>query len=161
MFRTSRWSSAFVPTQRRRTSFRTRRSVVALGSRVASDSRVGWLTSGDIPAHSGKGAVLLLGAAEGHLDPAGRQPSQQPLHPRSLRQARLITPWPANTKPLSRHCAGTRLIVQAHAVSWQQALPNWAGSTRRRRGRTVPRRQPAFHNPPLGHDGAIPRRCDA
>jgi hypothetical protein len=38
---------------------------------------------------------------------------------------------PANTKPLSRHCAGTRLIVQAHAVSWRQALPNWAGSTRR------------------------------
>src|SRR6266516_1488200 len=74
MFRTSRWSSAFVPTQRRRTSFRSRRSVVALlvasyapvrshlatsgppsrasvGSRVASDSRVGWLTSGDQGLH--------------------------------------------------------------------------------------------------------------
>ena len=30
-----------------------------------------------------------------------------------------------------------------------------------RGGRAVPRRQPAFHDPPLGGDGAIPRRRDA
>ncbi|MDF9821483.1 hypothetical protein M2308_004266 [Rhizobium leguminosarum] len=64
-------------------------------------------------------------------------------------------------EPPSRHCAGTRPIGRAPAVSWQQALPNSAGSTRRA-GRPNSSSSPTpIFNPPLGDDRTLPRHRDA